>query len=202
MPEGNNQACNSELNRQVQGLMARVSQCENNITAHYKGISMLVAALAETPAAAAAAVMAPFYSGFEAGFALVQKLIEQLDPAVFKQLMLEMALGLVDGMAAEMLGMINGVLDSLNAVIGSINGAIEALNGQITAINEQLAGTLTTEARALLEAEKTTLLGQLAQQNAALQKALDMAATAPSLLGAQANAASCKTASVLLSAGS
>jgi hypothetical protein len=199
---GTDQSCNSELNRQLQGLMARVSQCENNITAHYKGISMLVAALADTPAAAAAALMAPFYSGFEAGFALVQKLVEQLDPAVFKEMMFEMALGLVDGMAAELEGIIAGVVASLNALIDSINGVIAGLNAQIDAINAQLAGTLTSEARALLESQKTTLLGQLNEQMSALQKAMDMAATAPNLLGAQKNAAACKTRSLLMSSAS
>jgi prefoldin subunit 5 len=198
---GTDQACSSELNRQIQGLQARLSQAENNITAHYKGISMLVAALAETPAAAAAAVMAPFYSGFEAGFMLVQKLVDALDPAAFKALMMEMALGLVDGMAAELEALIGSVVASLNALIDGLNAAIAGLNGQIAAINAAIAaGGLTPEQLAALTAEKSGLLSDLADHMARLAKAEDMVATAPSLLGAQKNAASCRTVSLLLSA--
>ncbi|MGY6214994.1 hypothetical protein ACW73L_07520 [Methylolobus aquaticus] len=162
---------------------------------------MLVAALAETPAAAAAAVMMPFYNGFEAGFMLVQKLIDALDPAAFKALMMEMAVGLVDGMAAELEAIIGSVVSSLSALVGALNAAIEGLNAQIAAINAAIeAGGLTPEQLAALQAEKTGLLGQLADHMARLQKAEDMAATAPSLLGAQKDAASCKTRSLLLSA--
>jgi prefoldin subunit 5 len=198
---GTDQACTSELNRQIQGLQARLSQTENNITSMYYGMSTLVAALAETPAEAAAAVMAPFYNFTEVGFALVQKFIDLVDPKVFKALMMEMALGLVEGMAAELDALIGSVVASLNALVSGLNAAIAGLNAQIAAINAQIAaGGLTPEQLADLTGQKNGLLADLADQMARLDKALDMAATAPSLLGAQKNAASCRTISLLLSA--
>ena len=55
--------CKDELNSQLKGLQARITQAENDINAHYAGISQLTLALAANPfTAASAAASALIYN--------------------------------------------------------------------------------------------------------------------------------------------
>lgn len=193
--------CSHELNKQIQGLQARLSQAENNIHAQFIGTSQLVAALAGTPAAAAAVIMGPIYNLEATGFALMQKLKDLIPTIDTKKLMMEMASSLIDSMAAELdalleaveaslLAAVNAALDSLNAAISVVTDAQDALTAAIEGGN----------ALAIAAAEDA-LDSANSAKNAAqslFDGAEDALATASNFMKGQANVAKCKSESFFL----
>lgn len=179
--------CEHELNEQIKGLQARLSQAENNITSHFYATSMLVQGLLSSPAASAAAIVEDIYNLLPTGFELMQKLIDLVDPGTFKEMMMAMASQVLDGMVAELEGMVTGVVDILEASIAST----EAL---IVDAEDSLADAITGGIPAVIDAaqaELDGLTGLLLKQQGGLSNAV-------SFLTAQANAANCKSGSILI----
>lgn len=199
--QGTDHMCQFELNRQMQGVLARLSAAENNITAHYIGMSRLCDALLATPAGSAGAVMKAFYD-FEniSVFPLYQKLIKLVDPAEFKALMMQSAAGLVNGMANELEGIAGKVIDNVTSTITDAMEAIESIGQEILNIEQQLlnSANLTQEEIDSLNTQLTDLTADLATQRLGLNRARDLLATSVSFLGSQKNAASCKVTTSII----
>jgi hypothetical protein len=137
-------SCKCELNRQLKGLQARIKNAENDINAHYAGVSQLVLALAANPfTAASVAPSAIIYNLQPLGMKLLRQLLESLIPAELLKMMemltminaasIEAAAGdIVDAAAAQAVGMVNAGIDSLSAAamdtIFSTTAAIAALD--------------------------------------------------------------------------
>ena len=174
--------CSTELNKQLQGLQARLSQAENNLTATYIGISQLVTALAATPASAAAAVMSPIYNLSATGFDLQQKLISLLSPVEIKKLMMNMASGLIDTMGAE--------LDSVMAgMVAAAEESVVSATANVLAAEEALAAAILGGVQGTIDAAQVALDAA----NAALQTATDFLAISSNFMQGQSDAAHCKS---------
>ena len=136
--------CTEELNRQIQGLSARLSQAENNITSHYYGISMAIQGLAANPlTAGSVASVAGIYNLVPAGFEMLQQLISNINPADFKKMMMAMAAGLIDTMSAELDAMADMMIDQAEAMLEMVDGMIGVAEGIVTAAEDTLASTIT-----------------------------------------------------------
>lgn len=205
--EGVDSTCQFELNRQIQGIQARLSQAENNITAHYVAMSTFMEQLiAESEDAGTKAVAAVFKATVfdhlnTAVFMLYQKLVNLIDPAAFKSLMMEMAAGLIDGMVGELEAIIGQVESVITGAIDSITSMISDIEAQIAAIEEQLldAANMPAETVEQLTQELEGLSGSLTEQIGKLTSARSLLKTSTSFLGSQKNAAGCKSATSVLS---
>lgn len=194
--------CSHELNKQIQGLQARLSQAENNIHSHFIGISQLVTALADTPASAAAAAMSAVYNLQAVGFAALQQLKTLLPEADTKKLMMEAAGALIDTMAAQLDGLVDSVeaaaMGTVNAALDTLNTSIQNVTNAEAALTAALQGgnpTTIADAQAALDAAKDSQLNA----QGAVDAAEEAFAQASNFMRAQANVAKCKTTSLHLS---
>ena len=194
--------CSHELNKQIQGLQARISQAENNIHSHYVGMSQLVLALADTPAAAAAAVVESVYNLQALGFAALQQLKDLLPTMDTKKLMMEAAGALLEGMAAELDALVDSVeaaaLAQVNSAMDVVNSAIENVTNAEGALTSALQGGIPAD---ILNAQNALSLAKASKLNAdgAVDMAQEAFAVASNFMRAQANVAKCKSTSLHLS---
>ncbi|MCU0734521.1 MAG: hypothetical protein MUF20_03210 [Methylotetracoccus sp.] len=191
---GNDQMCLKEMNKQLQGLQARVTQAENDIVAHYQGISALVAALADTPAAAAAAAVSAFYNFEALGFKVLQALVNAIPILDFKELQLELANGLIGFMQAQLVALTDRVLATLLGAVNTLLSVALALEQEVLALEQQLASAA-ADAKPAIEAQLTIARNNLIASQADLQRALDDLETAKSFMASQKDLAGCQTTS-------
>lgn len=147
--------CKSELNSQLKGLQARISQAENDINSHYAGISQLVLSLSANPfTSASAAASAVIYNLNPIGMKILRALLNALIPKELQNAMRmltllsaasidDLAEGIVDSVSAQAVGMVNQGIDSLthsalmeltsinNELDSIIPGTIDALTGTL-----------------------------------------------------------------------
>ena len=191
-------SCRHEINAQIKGIQARLSQAENNITSHYVGISTLVKALATTPAAAAAAAVDSFYNLVPSGFDALQKLVDQLGPLDTKALMMKAAAMLEDAMAAELEALAGMVESAIQGAIDAAMGAVEAAIASVEAAVIALEDAVASGVQEAIDLATDALNSAKAVADAA-QSALDalgnLKLSAKSLLETQADAAKCKSIS-------
>jgi hypothetical protein len=148
--------CNHELNRQLQGLEARIASAEENITSTYAGISQLVAGLAANPITLGSVTASLATFNFtNVGYTIMKKLVELLPGYdLIQQLQMLDAAALLETMAdklgATMVGAVNQAIDEATA---ALEGAVIAEAAYAAGV---LAGTLSTpdlEALAVSAAE-------------------------------------------------
>ncbi len=195
--------CDLELNKQIQGLQARLSQAENNITSHFYGISMAIQGLAANPlTAGSVASVSGIYNLVPSGFQLLQNLIMELNPVDFKNYMMTMAASLMGNMAAELDTLVDTAFSTLNETISAVEATIVALEDTVTdatnALNDAISGgdpLQIAEAQAYLD-DMNAKLERSQQTRANLN---DVSAGGISFLTAQANIAKCKSLSLGLS---
>jgi len=194
--------CSHELNKQIQGLQARLSQAENNIHSHFIGISQLVNALADTPASAAATAMQSIYNLQAVGFAALQQLKNLLPEVDTKKLMMEAAGALIDGMAAQLDALVESVEAAATA---TVNSAMDGLNSAIVNVtNAEAALTSALQGGnpvTILNAQNALDVAKASKLNAqgAVDTAEEAFAQASNFMRAQANVAKCKSTSLHLS---
>ena len=136
--------CNSELNTQIKGLQARLQQAEDDINAHYTGISQLVLALAANPfTAGSAAVSAAIYNLNPIGMKILRALLSALIPKELQNAMRmltmlsaasidDLAEGIVDAAAAQVIGAVNYGIDAVTATaLGEMAAVQNELNSLV-----------------------------------------------------------------------
>lgn len=125
--------CPQELNAQIQGLQARLTQAENDIMSHYQGISMIVAGLSANPfTTGVGAIGSAFYQAGASSMAALQALYSQLSVLDVKQTTMQLASKLVGSMSAE--------LDALASMVDSaLNVAMTTLTTTMTSAGDALA---------------------------------------------------------------
>ena len=136
--------CKHELNGQLKGLQARITQLEDDINAHYVGISQLTLALAANPfTAASAAASALIYNLNPLGMKLLRSLLQALIPKELQKMMRMLTIL----SAANIDDLAEGIADSAMAeVVGALNSSIDAITG--TALAEMNA--IQTELNSLI----------------------------------------------------
>ena len=132
--------CHSELNTQLKGLQARLQQAEDDLNAHYAGISQLALSLAANPfTAGSAAATAAIYNLNPIGMKILRALLKALIPKE-----LQNAMRMLTIMSASTIDSIGeGIVDSAAAqVIGAVNYGIDAITatavGEMAAIQNEL----------------------------------------------------------------
>jgi hypothetical protein len=195
--------CNLELNKQIQGLQARLSQAENNITSHFYGISMAIQGLAANPlTAGSVASVSGIYNLVPSGFQLLQNLIMELNPVDFKNYMMTMAASLMGNMAAELDTLVDTAFATLDETIAAVEATIVALEDSVasatTALNDAISGGI-PEQIADAQAYLDDMNAKLAKSQQTRSNLNDVSAGGISFLTAQANIAKCKSFSLGLS---
>jgi len=131
--------CNGECNKQLQGLAARLSHAEDNITNHFMGVSTLVEGLLANPlTVGSAAPLSAIYNSLPSGMELVQLLkdaLPDIDAITMKKLMLSASEALLDTLAATM--------DEVGAVmVASATAAVSAAEAVVTSTADSLAAAI------------------------------------------------------------
>jgi len=147
--------CHNELNSQLKGLQARLEQAENDINAHYAGISQLALSLAANPfTAGSAAATAAIYNLNPIGMKILRALLSALIPKELQNTMRmltmlsassidDLAEGIVDSAAAQVVGAVNYGIDSITetalsemiSVQNELNSLVpNAVNGTVQAL--------------------------------------------------------------------
>ena len=154
--------CKDELNSQIKGLQARITQAENDINAHYAGISQLALALAANPfTAGSAAATAAIYNFNPIGMKILRSLLNAFIPKELQKMMRmltmlsaasidDLAEGIADAAAAQVVGSINAAIDSIsaeltadiNAIQFELNSLIPNIENGILAMADQYAGNI------------------------------------------------------------
>lgn len=127
--------CKGECNKQMQGLVARISQAEDNVANHFMGISDLVLNMSTSIFTMPSALPSlPTYNSLPSGMELVQMLKDMIpDPDLMRQLMLAKAELLMDTLAATMdqigaamIAQATAMVDAAEALVVSATDTLEA----------------------------------------------------------------------------
>lgn len=117
--------CYDELNKQIKSLQSRITQAEDDINAHYVGLSQLVTDLLADPfTSGPAAASAVIYNFSPVGMKLLRELLNAFIPSELQKTMRlltmlsaasidDIAEGIVTGAAASALGMVNNGIDAV-----------------------------------------------------------------------------------------
>jgi len=132
--------CNNGMCSQFKAIQARLDRVDDDLIAHYAGISQLVAGLAAHPLTApGVALSLPTFNFSSAGHTLVKKLMG-LVPGYdqFKALQNLEATSLVSGLAGKMESFASSMLHQVEQEIASaVNSRIDAVTAQVNAIGDQ-----------------------------------------------------------------
>lgn len=192
--------CNLELNKQIQGIMARLSQAENNITSHYYGISMAIQGLlANDLTAGSVAALAPIYNLLPEGFTALQNLILNVNPADFKKLMMTMASSMLGAMEGELEGLVDSFFTDLEGMISNVESMITNTEDQIADAVNNLNDAIISGEQAAIDAAQAIvdgLNGKLDALNNMKGGLLDALDGGVNFLTAQLNIARCKSFSL------
>lgn len=192
--------CNLELNKQIQGLQARLSQAENNITSHFYATSLAIQGLFVNPlTTASVASVSQIYNMMPQGFTLLQNIISELNPVDFKKLMMSMASSLLGQMEGELSSMVETAFSDISGMIGSVEGVITGVLSDITAAESALEAAIAGGIQSEIDAARSVLnglnskLASLNKMKGGLTDALDGGVN---FLTAQARLAGCKSFSL------
>jgi hypothetical protein len=154
---------NGELNSQIKGLQSRITQLEDDINAHYSGISQLVLSLSANPfTSASVAASAVIYNLQPMGMKLLRSLLQALIPKELQRTMRlltmlsaanieDLAEGMLENIAAQTVGAVNGIIDQ--TVLSALNdlASIEAelatfgtdvINASVNSLSDSLTQKL------------------------------------------------------------
>lgn len=129
--------CKGECNKQLQGLVARVAQAEDNVANHFKGVSDLVKNMSSNIFTMPSALPSlPTYNGLPGGMEILQTLKDMIpNPDLMRQLMLAKAELLMSTLADTM--------DSIGAaMIAQATAAVTAAEEVVTATADSLAAAI------------------------------------------------------------
>lgn len=145
----------SNLNAQLKTLHARLDRIDDDLIAHYAGISQLVLALSANPfTAASAALSLPTYNFSSIGQKMIKKLMHMIPGYdTFKQLQHLDTTALFDGIASKLESQVGGITAGIQAQFqAAVADQIEAIRSQATTYaNYTAAGDAATSAAAALQ---------------------------------------------------
>lgn len=179
--------CKGECNKQLQGLVARISQAEDNVANHFKGVSDLVLNMSTNIFTMPSALPSlPTYNGLPGGMELLQMLKDMIpDSDMMRQLMLAKAELLMDTLAATM-DQIGG------AMIAQATALVATGEALVTQTADALATAIATGNQAAIDAAK--IANDLAKINLGdLKLSLD---SVSGFMTGQANISKCSTKSL------
>lgn len=150
--------CDNELNLQLKGIMARLSQAENNIANQFAGTSMLVQSMmGSIYTSGPAAIVSGIYNLEAGGFDLMQNLLDQIPSFDIKKLQMLSAGDLLDSVGSE--------LDSLaSSITGQLSDALKSSETMLKNAASQLeqAGVDAINSLAAIPAEFASEASDLA----------------------------------------
>lgn len=192
-------ACNQECNKQLQGLAARLSAAEDNITNQFMGMSTLVSTLATNPLTSFSVTsLTSVYNSLPTGMELMQKLKDALpDVSIksMKQLAMTMAANAVDTMAASLDATAAAMVAAATAAVDAAAATVTSAQSTLTAAIVAAAAAPTTINNAAVDTARLAL--------SSAQHTFDLAGEAKilssSFMQGQANIAKCKSLSMHLS---
>jgi predicted phage tail protein len=172
--------CHQELNTQIKGLQARLSQVEDNITNHFVGVSTAIMGLLANPlTAGSVASVAGIYNLVPAGMAALQQLVKQIGALDPKKIMMEGAVGMLDSMETELAALASMIEDAAADILTAAEAAAEAAVDAVTAAVEGAANMLVdlpvavaTEALNLTDALVGGVLSEIESATNALHSAM------------------------------
>jgi len=144
--------CANELNNQIHGLQSRLDRAEQDITAHYAGISQLVISLAANPfTAGSAAASLAIYNLEPMGMNILRALLNALIPKELQNTMRMMTMlqsaslddiaeGIADAAAAQVVGAVNQGID---AVTHAALGEMAAVQNELDTLVPNIANGIT-----------------------------------------------------------
>lgn len=199
--------CEHELNKQIRGIQARLTQAENNITNHFTGISMLVKGMLANPfTASPAAIVQNIYNLMPSGMDVLQKLLDQVPVLDMKTLMMNAAAALEDMMEAELNALISMAEEAIDGAIAAagdmVNSAIATAEAAAIALEDAIAAGIQgpiDAANAALEAANDAVLSAQKTLDDLMANAPDLKMKSKSMIQAQADAAKCKSVGVVIS---
>lgn len=183
--------CKGECNKQLQGLAARLSHAEDNITNHFMGVSTLVAGLAANPLTiGSVTALLPTYNSLPSGMELLQLLkdaLPDIDAITMKQLMLSASEAAMDTLAATM--------DEVGAaMIATATAAVSAAEDVVTSTADSLAAAIQSGNQIAIDAAQAA--HNLANIN--LSSAITSKLSISGFMEGQAKISKCKSKSFLL----
>lgn len=138
-------ACDAELNRQLQGLQARISKLEDDGHAMYLGVSAMCQSLAQVPGwleSTFGGALTAIYNGVPNGMFLLKSFVEKLFPGIMqamKQLSIMIAMALIDAIIAEIEMLIIMGIQEIDKIVDKIDAEITAVLDEMQDISDQLA---------------------------------------------------------------
>ena len=128
--------CQNELNSQLKALQARVTQTEDDIMAHYVGLSQLSTALAANPYTAGSAAMSALVYNFQpTGMKLMRSLLEAFIPSEIKNTIRLMTLISANGIETALEGAVGKVINTfVDQQLDIFEDLEESLMNQLTGI--------------------------------------------------------------------
>jgi hypothetical protein len=180
--------CKGECNKQLQGLVSRVAQAEDNVANHFKGVSDLVQHMSTNIFTMPSALPSlPIYNGLPGGMEILQTLKDMIpDPDLMRQLMLVKAELLRDTLAATM--------DSIGAaMIAQATAAVDAAEGVVTSTADSLTAAIATGNQVAIDAAQAA--HNLANIN--LSSALTSKLSISGFMEGQAKISKCKSKSLI-----
>jgi hypothetical protein len=182
--------CESGANSQLKVLQARLDRVDDDLAAHYAGISTIVMGLASNPITASAVVkVAPIYNLTPIGQTLIKELKGMLPGAdKFKSLQHVESASMIEGMASKL------AASAANAAISAGEQRVAALESQamaVAALAEALKSGKT-------ELELAPFREEVAQANASVGQALAVIGMLESFMKTLSDIADCRTRTQIL----
>lgn len=198
-------ACGEECNRQLQGLMARVSRAETDIANQALSTAALVQSLATSvPSFAASAAGTALIAAFQfipnIGL-LIEEMVKNLLPITsldIKNINVNVAMMLADLLAEELDRIVGALLGAVNTLIDSLSDLITDLLAQIEDIIAQLKEAIenaTAEMIAYIKTVYEQIAAGIAAVGALVNDIISAFNSVIALLNSQTNIAGCVTAS-------
>lgn len=198
-------ACGEECNRQLQGLMSRISRAETDIANQALSTAAMVQTLATTvPSFAASAAGTALIAAFQfipnIGL-LIEEMVKNLLPITsidIKNINVNVAMMLADLLAEELDRIVAALLAAVNALIDSLSTLITDLLAQIEDIILQLQQAIEDAVEAVilyLQSVYEQIAAGIAAVGALVNDIISAFNSVVALLNSQTNIAGCVTAS-------
>jgi hypothetical protein len=150
--------CTEELNKQIQGLSARVSEAENNITSHFMATSMAIQGLLANPFTAGSVMsVSGLYNLVPGGFEALQSLVSQVAAFDYKKIMMSMAAGLINQMSAELDALAQSAIDQVTSQVANLTNMIATLEGTIVGLEDMVTNAIKGGIQSEIDAAKKKL---------------------------------------------
>jgi hypothetical protein len=196
--------CQNEANSQLKAMQARLDRIDDDLIAHYAGISQLVAGLAANPLTAGSVAPSLKNYNFNAAGQKVLKKLIGLIPGVdtFKNLQRIESAALIDGMAgtvaAQATSIANTMANEVTEAVTSRTDALVAQGAAAAALAQGIAQNVSQADRIVLQAALDAANQTLGNATAALADVRRIESALNGFLGCLNDVAGCRTKSAVI----